>query len=181
MKRALFVDRDGTLIVEKHYLSDPDQVELEAGVVEGLVLAMSHGYEVVIVTNQAGIGRGFYSVGAYQAVADRVVKLLADAGVSVLATYYCPHHPTDGIGSFLCECECRKPNPGMLIRASQDWGLSLADSVMIGDKESDIVAGKRAGVRQTVLVRSGYGHTVLDTVADRCVDTFLDAVRDLPT
>lgn len=149
--RAVFVDRDGTVIREKEYLSDPAQVELVPGAAEGLAALQEAGYAVVIVTNQSGIARGFYDEAAYRAVEAEVERRLEEAGVRVRAAYHCPHHP-DITGP----CDCRKPEPGMFERAAREHHLDLAGSVYIGDRLRDVVPGLKLG-GTAVLVRTGYG------------------------
>jgi len=170
LKPALFLDRDGTVIVEKHYLSTPEGVELIPGVADALKQAKAAGYVIVIVTNQAGIGRGIYTVSDYDAVARKVIELLTLEGVVVDGTYYCPHHPDSG-------CDCRKPAPGMIECAIADLGIDAGQSVMIGDRETDILAGKHAGVGKTILVKTGYGvHEADTTSADYVADDVYDAI-----
>lgn len=148
---AAFIDRDGTIILEKVYLSDPDGVELIPGTVEALTSLRDAGFALVVVTNQAGIARGLYGVEDYEAVAARLDEILAKQGIVVDRTEYCPHHP-DATGP----CECRKPETGMYRRAAAALDLDLASSYYIGDKLSDAVpAGVLGG--QGILVRTGYG------------------------
>lgn len=148
---AVFVDRDGTIIRERDYLSDPDGVELLPGAVAGLRAFAEAGYAVVIVTNQSGIGRGYFGEDEYAAVQRRVVERLAAAGVEVVASYHCPHHP-----EHTGPCECRKPAPGLFLRAIREHELDAAASVWIGDRVRDVVPARDLGGR-AVLVRTGYG------------------------
>lgn len=147
--RAAFLDRDGTIIAEKNYLHEPEKVELLPGVVEGLRLLQQNGFKLIVATNQAGIGRGYYSLDAMHAVNKRLKDLLQAEGVSLDAIYHCPHSPEEG-------CSCRKPKLGMIRQASFEYGISLRDSFMLGDKDCDIMLGTNAGMR-TILVRTGYG------------------------
>ncbi|MDZ7779423.1 MAG: HAD family hydrolase [Gemmatimonadota bacterium] len=148
---AVFLDRDGTLIRERSYLADPDDVELVPGAIEALHALREAGWPYVIVTNQSGIARGLYSEAAYRAVADRLQSVLEDAGVPPAATRYCPHHP-DHTGP----CDCRKPATGMYRRAAAEANLSLAGSYYVGDKLTDVLPARSLGGRG-VLVRTGYG------------------------
>lgn len=151
LRPAVFIDRDGTLISEKVYLSDPKGVELIPGAIEALRLLREAGFALVTVTNQAGIARGIYSIDDYHAVAARLAAILEEAGTPVDATYFCPHHP-DSTGP----CTCRKPGTGMYRDAAADLGLDLAASYYVGDKPSDVLpAAELAG--QGILVRTGYG------------------------
>jgi D,D-heptose 1,7-bisphosphate phosphatase len=148
---AIFSDRDGTLLVEKQYLSDPRQVELIPGAVEALRTLADRGHALVVVTNQSGIARGMYGEAELAAVERRMKELLAAHGVHLDGSYHCPHHP-----DFTGRCECRKPEPGMYLRAAAELGLDLAHSVCIGDRLSDVEPARRFGGR-AILVRTGYG------------------------
>ena len=145
----VFLDRDGTLIEEKNYLSDPAQVALLPNATAGLRVLRNMGYGLIVVTNQAGIGRGFYTEQDMLACNDRMIALLAEEGVALDAIYFCPHAPDAG-------CACRKPNPGIAHRAAREHNIALDRSVVIGDKACDINLGKAIGAT-TMLVRTGYG------------------------
>jgi histidinol-phosphate phosphatase family protein len=127
----VFLDRDGTLIVEKHYLNDPEAVTLEESVIEGLSRLQEDGHPLIVVSNQSGVGRGLFTEAAAHAVNARVDELLRQQGIVVLAWYLCPHAPE-------IPCACRKPLPGMPIAAAREWGLRLPGSYVIGDKRSDL-------------------------------------------
>lgn len=150
-RRAVFLDRDGTLIHDPGYLGNPDGVRLLDGVGEGLAALARLGFALVIVTNQSGIARGKYTVAQYEQVAARVLAHLAEAGVAILASYYCPYHPDGVVAPYDVEHEDRKPSDGMWRRAAAEHGLDLARSYSIGDGERDVVAGKRAGTRAVLL------------------------------
>jgi D-glycero-D-manno-heptose 1,7-bisphosphate phosphatase len=151
LQPAVFIDRDGTLIVEREYLSDPEGVTFVPGA-EGAVRRLrDQGFAVVVVTNQSGIARGLYTEEAYHAVARRLDELLTLASAPVDATYYCPHHP-----DFTGPCECRKPGTGMYRAAARDLGLDLADSFYVGDRLKDVLPAQELGGRG-ILVRTGYG------------------------
>ena len=140
MAAAVFVDRDGTIIVDKHYLADADGVELLANAGEGLRAIQDLGFRLVLVTNQSGVGRGHFDMDTVAAQHGRLRELLAPYGVQFAAIKVCPHVPDDG-------CECRKPKPLMLIEAAQELKLDLAASFMIGDTPADVEAGRAAGCR----------------------------------
>lgn len=150
-RRAIFLDRDGTLIFDPGYLGDPEGVEVLAGVSDGLRALKRLGFVLVIVTNQSGIARGKYSVADYEAVAERLEARLAEAGTPIDAAYYCPFHPEGIVPAFARDHEDRKPSPGMWMRAAEDLGIDLARSWSIGDGERDTVAGRRAGTRAVLL------------------------------
>lgn len=146
---AVFVDRDGTLIEEVGYVNHPSRVRLLPGAAEAVRDLRLAGRAVVVVTNQAGIGRGYLSHDLVAAANAELVRHLAAAGTEVDAIYVCPHHPDDG-------CDCRKPAPGLLVRAAAELELDLGRSVMVGDKPSDLEAGAAAGV-PGILVLTGLG------------------------
>lgn len=154
--RAVFLDRDGTINEEKDYLWRIEEFSFIAGAVDAIRLLKGAGYLVVVVTNQSGIGRGFYNEEDLARLHDHMGRELQRQGVSVDACYYCPHHPQHGVGHYAMDCSCRKPLPGMLLQAAFELEIDLAASWMIGDKKADIDAGLAAGCR-TVLVRTGYG------------------------
>jgi D-glycero-D-manno-heptose 1,7-bisphosphate phosphatase len=135
--RALFLDRDGTLIVDVGYPHDPALVEPLPGAIEALRQLQS-AYKLVIISNQSGIARGKITEAEAAAVHDRVIEMFSAAGVTFAGAYYCPHGPDAG-------CRCRKPAPGLLLDAAAELGLDLAQSIMIGDKPSDVEAGRAAG------------------------------------
>ncbi|HEV7402381.1 MAG TPA: HAD family hydrolase [Chthoniobacteraceae bacterium] len=153
---AVFLDRDGTLMVEVDYCRDPARVELLPGVPEGLARLHAAGYRLVVITNQSGIGRGLITAAEYEAVHARLLGLIGPGLID--ATYYCPDHPDQA-------SERRKPAPGMLLEAAHDLGLDLGASYLIGDKASDLECARTAGARG-VLVRSGYGDAEAAKVGD---------------
>jgi histidinol-phosphate phosphatase family protein len=141
-RRALFIDRDGTLITDVGYPRDPALVEPLPGAIDAL-RELQADFALVIVSNQSGIGRGLITEAEARAVHERVLAVFARAGVAFAGAYYCPHAPDAG-------CACRKPAPGLLLDAARELGLDLAGSVMLGDKASDIVAGQAAGCGHTL-------------------------------
>lgn len=152
---ALFLDRDGTLIELVDYLSAPDEVCLIDAAVEAVRRANTAGVAVVIVTNQSGIGRGYYDWAAFEVVQARLYELLADSGAVVDAAYACPHPPPHAGGP--ANSLYRKPAPGMFLRAGTDLALDLAKSRVVGDTAADLAAGKAAGLSAGLLVETGYG------------------------
>lgn len=148
-RRAIFLDRDGTITIDTGYPSDPDDVELLPGAAEGLRTLRDRGWALVLVSNQSGVGRGMITPEQAQAVHDRLMSELRTTGVEFDGTYYCPHAPDDA-------CECRKPGSGLLRRAAAELRLDLAGSVMVGDRQSDVEAGRDAGCT-TVLLGPGEG------------------------
>ena len=170
--RAVFLDRDGTLIVERHYLSNPDDVELTHGAGEGLRLLRDAGCRFILITNQSGVGRGMFSKEDVDRVHVRLAELLEAEGVLLDGIFYCPHAPE-------AECDCRKPKTGLVRQAEETLGIKLdgPNVVMIGDKPADVELGRAIGAR-TILVRSGYGakaeqkgECTPETIVDDLVDT----------
>ena len=173
-KGAAFLDRDGVINEEVNYLHEPEKTVLVPGVAEALNLIHQHGYLAVVVTNQSGIARGMYGEPEMHSVHAKIRELLAPSGEDFDAIYFCPHPPA-------AECCCRKPKPGMLLKAAEDLGIDPAISFMVGDRAGDIEAGNSAGCKATYLVRSGYGEETLKkgTPAGAIVvDDLLAAVKD---
>lgn len=154
--RAVFLDRDGTVNEEVNYLNNVDQLKLIDGTAEAVQLLNNMGFKVIIFTNQAAIARGFLSEDGLQVIHQEMKKMLAAQNARIDAIYYCPHHPTAGEGIYKKECECRKPNPGMLLQAAEDLDIDLSASFTVGDKMSDLAAGKAVHCKN-ILVRTGYG------------------------
>lgn len=155
MKRAVFLDRDGTINIEKDYLYQIHEFEFIPGAVEAIRMLNKAGIMVVVVTNQSGVARGYYTEEDVENLHRHIAAELTRSGAHVDAWLYCPHHP-DGRGSYALPCTCRKPLPGMLLDAAARHGIDLENSAIIGDKRADIEAGQAAGCR-TILVRTGYG------------------------
>ena len=152
-RRALFLDRDGVINVDHGYVHRPDQFEFIDGIFDLCRHARDLGYLIVVVTNQAGIGRGLYTEQAFHALTTWMTQQFSERGIDIAAVYFCPHHALHGIGEYKRECERRKPNPGMLQDAARELGIDLGASMLIGDKESDIEAGLRA--KLPLVVRLG--------------------------
>jgi D-glycero-D-manno-heptose 1,7-bisphosphate phosphatase len=152
--RAVFLDKDGTLVKDVPYNVDPQQVILEEGVTEGLRLLANAGYRLVVVSNQSGVARGYFSEDALQSVFTRLQDLLSEAGVTLDGFYYCPHHPEGSQPEYALECSCRKPRPGLLQAAARDLNINLAGAWMVGDILNDVEAGHRAGCR-SILINNG--------------------------
>lgn len=153
---AVFLDRDGTIIKEAEYLSDPSGVELLPGASAGIQALRAAGFRAVVTSNQSGVARGYFDEQAVQRVNQRVQVLLEQAGAGLDGVYYCPHYAQGVTEPYNRDCECRKPAPGMLLAAAQDLDLDLSQSWVVGDKAADIAFGARQGLR-TVLVMTGYG------------------------
>lgn len=152
MSKAVFLDRDGVVNVDKGYVVRWEDFEFVAGAIEGMRLLQRQGYRLVIVTNQSGVARGYYSVSDVERLSARVLAHLRQQSVEIAGIYFCPHHPAGTVAEFARACDCRKPMPGMITRASRELGLDLASSVLIGDKDSDIAAANKAGVGRAFLI-----------------------------
>ncbi len=152
--KAVFLDKDGTLIEDVPYNVDPSLIQLTSGAIEGLQLIDAAGYQLIVITNQSGVARGYFLESALIAVEARVRQLLADAGIPLAGFYYCPHHPDGIVPEFAINCSCRKPEPGLLLRAANCHKIDLAQSWFIGDILNDVEAGRRAGCK-TVLIDNG--------------------------
>lgn len=148
---AAFIDRDGTLVVERHYLADPARVQLVPDAVRALQTLRAAGFLLVVVTNQSGIARGLYSAADFRAVQLRLAELLGQQGVALDAVYHCPHHP-----DFTGPCECRKPALGLFRRAVDELGVDPTRSVYVGDRLKDVLPALALG-GLPILVRTGYG------------------------
>jgi len=169
--RALFLDRDGVVNHEVGYLHRPEDVRWIDGIVPLCRTAMKLGYKLVVVTNQSGIARGFYSMTQYEELTAWMRAELLRESVVLDAVYCCPYHP-EGLGEYRREHEDRKPGPGMLLRAARELGVELGESVMVGDRCSDVGAANAAGLRQAFLLRGTEPeacpgeYTVVETLAE---------------
>jgi D-glycero-D-manno-heptose 1,7-bisphosphate phosphatase len=153
---AFFIDRDGTLTEEVGYVNHPARLRLLPRSAEAVRRLNAAGVAAVVVTNQAGIARGYFSEDVLHAVNEALIRELRRAGATLDGLYVCPHHPSEGEPPYRAHCECRKPRPGLLLRAAGELGLDLARSTMVGDKASDLVPGRAVGAA-AVLVLTGYG------------------------
>jgi D-glycero-D-manno-heptose 1,7-bisphosphate phosphatase len=152
MRRALFLDRDGVINVDHGYVSGPDKFDVIEGVFDALRRAQKLGYLLVVVTNQSGIARGYFSEDDYRRLEDHMRALFLAEGITFAGIYHCPHHPDGSIRDLAVRCNCRKPEPGMILRAARDHDIDLAASIMVGDKDSDVAAARAAGVGRSYLV-----------------------------
>jgi histidinol-phosphate phosphatase family protein len=153
--RAVFLDKDGTLIEDVPYNVDPAQIRLTPGAVEGLRLLRGAGFRLIVVSNQSGVARGYFPEAALAGVEAKLRELLAAGGAALDGFYYCPHHPGGSVAAYAVACDCRKPLPGLLLRAADDHGIDLARSWLVGDILNDVEAGRRAGCH-TVLLDNGH-------------------------
>lgn len=150
--KALFLDRDGIINVDHGYAYKPEQIDFVAGIFELCHLFQQRGYLILVVTNQSGIARGYYSEQDFLDLSDWMTQEFALRGITISEFFYCPHHPDKGQSAYVQACDCRKPKPGMLFNAIAKYELSPQQCIMIGDKESDMLAAQRAGLQQGHLV-----------------------------
>ncbi len=151
MKKAIFLDRDGTLIEDKGFVYKKEDLELLPGAVEAIKLANDSGFIVVVVTNQSGVARGYFTEDDVRRFHAYLSQFLKQRKARIDAFYYCPHHPEATISAYRKKCLCRKPQPGMLLQASADLQIDLHQSWMVGDSPRDVEAGKRAGCKTILL------------------------------
>src|SRR3990172_8070317 len=179
---AVFIDRDGTLTEEVGYVNHPKRLRLLPRSAEAIRRLNAAGTAAIVVTNQAGVARGYFSEEVLAAVNAALVAQLKEAGAHLDGIYVCPHHPTEGATPYRMVCGCRKPKPGLLLRAAADHGLDLSRSTLVGDKASDLVAARAVGA-SGVLVLTGYGlgeweyrRAAFAVEPDHVAEDLLDAV-----
>jgi len=149
MKKIFFIDRDGVINKEIGYLHEIERFVFIDGVIESLQYIQGKGYQIIVITNQSGIGRGLYSIDQFHELNDWMIAYLESKKIYLLDVFYCPHSPEE-------DCMCRKPKPGLYENAQKRYKIDMANSWSIGDKETDIIAAQKAGVKNTILVRSGH-------------------------
>lgn len=174
--KAIFLDRDGTLNVDHGYVHQIDDFEFIEGVIPTLRKLKEMGYLLVLITNQSGIARGYFSEDQFLQLTEWFDWSLAEQGVDFDGIYYCPHHP-EGQGEFKQDCDCRKPKAGMFNQAIEHLDIDPKQSVMVGDKLEDLLAAENAGVKMKVLVRTGKPVT---EEGEAKADLVLDSLVDLP-
>lgn len=182
-RSAVFIDRDGTLTEEVGYVNHPRRLRVLPRSAEAIRRLNGVGIAAVVVTNQAGIARGYFSEEVLTAVNASLVSQLKEEGAHLDGIYVCPHHPTEGEPPYRMVCDCRKPRPGLLLRAASELGLDLGRSTLVGDKPSDLVAAGAVGAR-SVLVLTGYGlgeweyrRDAFPVTPDHVAQDLLDAVE----
>jgi D-glycero-D-manno-heptose 1,7-bisphosphate phosphatase len=176
--KAVFLDRDGTLIVERGPITVPEMVELLPEVPEAIARLREDGWKVFLVTNQAVVARGLITEEELASINERIVFMLGAQGAMLDGVYTCPHHPEGTVPEYAIECGCRKPKPGLLEQAAREHGLDLGACVMIGDSARDLEAGRAVGAT-TILVRTGHGQatSARDHGADHVAEDLAGAVR----
>lgn len=177
--KACFLDRDGALIEEKIYLSSISDVCIFPETYDALKLLKEDGFKIIVVTNQAGVAKGFYDESTIPQIHKEIDRQFALAGVKVDAYYYCPHHPKGKVQEYAIKCDCRKPSPGMILKAVKDFDIDLTKSFLIGDKMSDIGAAENAGCAG-ILVKTGHGKEHIDRAQKEGIivkENILEAVK----
>ena len=163
MERAVFLDRDGVISEEVGYLGDSDRLLLIPRAADAVKLLNQSGLKTIVITNQSGVARGYFSEEMLGDIHRKMEELLSDQGASLDGIYYCPHHPEGTVATFRRECDCRKPAVGLLIKAAKEHSVDLPSSYLVGDKRSDMECAHRAGVKG-ILVLTGYGRDELKKV-----------------
>lgn len=156
MKKIAFLDRDGVINKEVNYLHKWEDFEFTDSCIDALKILIGKGYELVIVTNQAGIAKGLFSESNYQELTDKYRNYLSGCGIEFLDILHCPHHVDAVKDDYRCDCFCRKPNPGMIDKITSNFNVSLENSIMVGDKISDVKAGLGGGLTNVYLVETGH-------------------------
>ncbi|WP_233081199.1 D-glycero-beta-D-manno-heptose 1,7-bisphosphate 7-phosphatase [Rheinheimera soli] len=162
MQKAAFLDRDGVINVDHGYVSSPEQFEFIDGVFDACRHLQQQGYLLIVVTNQSGIGRGYYNEQQFNALTNWMKAQFESNGVFITDVFFCPHHPVNAKPPYQIDCDCRKPAPGMLVQAINKYQIDPSQSLMLGDKKADMQAAKAAGVGRKVLVLSGQSLTAED-------------------
>ena len=175
--KAVFLDRDGVINKDTGYVSHSDDFEFIDGVIEACREIKEKGYLLILITNQSGIARGYFSEDEFMTLTEWMDWSLADKGVDLDGIYFCPHHPVHGIGEYKQQCQCRKPQPGMILSAEAELNIDLSQSYLVGDKLSDLQAGIAAGITTNILVRTGKEITgEAQEVANHLVDSLADVI-----
>lgn len=157
--KAVFLDRDGVVNVDHAYVYKIEEFEFIDGVFEACKQFQACGYQIVIVTNQSGIGRGYYTEQDFHVLTKWMVEQFKQHDIEISKVYFCPHHPTKGIADYQQDCDCRKPKPGMLLQGIKELSLDAGECIMFGDKGSDMLAATAAGFKKKILVKSGQSLT----------------------
>ncbi|MFN6564384.1 MAG: D-glycero-alpha-D-manno-heptose-1,7-bisphosphate 7-phosphatase [Nostoc sp. ChiSLP01] len=176
MNKALFLDRDGVINRELNYIYKIKDFEFIEGIFEACAYFQARDYLIIVITNQAGIGRGYYSENDFHILNNWMLKQFENRRIKITKTYYSPFHPQYGVGKYKQDHWDRKPNPGMLFRAKNEFDIDLTKSILVGDKETDIEAGLTANIGFNILVRSGHEINELSTKAD----AIINSIKELP-
>ena len=178
--KAIFIDRDGVINVEKNYVHRIKDFQFIEGIFELCALVQRLDFRIIIITNQAGIGRGYYTIDDFDRLTKWMLAQFRARGIRIEKVYCCPYHPTAGVGEYRKNSSDRKPNPGMILKAKREFDLDLSKSILVGDKDSDLEAGRAAGVRWNLKLSKGGGvsnrdelmFTKLSDIAEWIKDSF---------
>jgi D-glycero-D-manno-heptose 1,7-bisphosphate phosphatase len=173
MNKAFFLDRDGVINTELDYVSTAESFHFINGVFDACRIILSQGYQIIVITNQSGIARGYYTLSQFSELNAWMLREFKKERIDVTEVYFCPHHAIAGLGAYKVECECRKPKPGMILKAKNEHNIDLAQSVLVGDHVSDIEAGENAGIGSLFLVGPANEE---NSIANPCQSLF-DAVH----
>lgn len=154
MNKAVFIDKDGTLIPDIPYNVNPDLITLTDTAIPALYQLQQHQFSLILISNQSGVARGFFAEKDLDAVNKKLTNLLSEAGIAINGFYYCPHFENGTVKEYSIACDCRKPAPGLILQAANDFSIDLSKSWMIGDILNDVEAGRRAGCK-TILINNG--------------------------
>ena len=168
--RALFLDRDGVINIDYGYVYDKQNFVFVDGIFDLCRTGISNDYKIIIITNQSGIARGYFSEEDFLKLNSWMLKIFKEKGIKISQTYYCPFHPVHGLGRYKRDDHCRKPSPGMILKAEEEHKLNLKESVLIGDKATDVQAGKRAGVKYNLLFTQDDPFVHKDTLIIKSLD-----------
>jgi D,D-heptose 1,7-bisphosphate phosphatase len=179
IRKAVFLDKDGTIIPDVPYNVDPALIIINGGVLEGLKLLSQNGFLLIMISNQAGVAYGYFKEEALESVREKVAALLAEAGIFLDGYYFCPHHEKGSVSEFAIDCDCRKPKPGMILRAAKDFSIDLSASYMVGDILNDVEAGKAAGCKAILLDNGNETEWILNPqrTPDHVVKNFKEAAE----
>jgi len=153
--KAVFLDKDGTLIEDIPFNVVPERIHFSTDTLDALIVFQNLGYQLIVVTNQSGVARGYFSEAALNTLAEYLQEFLTSKGIQLDGLYYCPHHPQGTISEYAIDCSCRKPQPGLIVRGAVEHEIDLSASWMIGDILNDVEAGNQAGC-QTILLNNGH-------------------------
>jgi D-glycero-D-manno-heptose 1,7-bisphosphate phosphatase len=176
MNKAVFLDRDGTIIVDKGYIQTPKDVELIPGVIEAMKRLILHKFKIIIITNQSAVARGIITEDELAQIHQRMIRLLKKHKIKIDGIYYCPHLVDGVVREYRIDCDCRKPKPGLILRAVKEHNIDMQQSYMVGNTVNDMKAAATAGIKCKILIAEGATRC---EVADLVVSTFKDAVSSI--